>query len=47
MRSQYSRRPKGRGSNYERREWCRTCDARTLHLFDHGHGRHLCAECEL
>jgi len=40
-------RPRGRGSNYERKMRCRRCDARTTHLYDHGLERHLCADCEL
>lgn len=39
--------PKGRGSNYERTKHCPRCDRRTTHLFDHGEGLHLCAECEI
>lgn len=39
--------PRGRGSNYERRQFCRRCQTRTLHLYDHGEGVHLCTECEL
>lgn len=43
MRDKYP--PRGRGSNYERRQWCARCDTRTLHLFDHGEGMHICQEC--
>jgi len=41
------RPPRGRGSNYERKQFCRRCDARTVHLFDHGLNRHLCTVCDL
>lgn len=40
-------RPRGRGSNYARKQWCRQCRSRTTHLYDHGLDRHLCADCEL
>ena len=39
--------PRGRGSNYERKEWCEVCRARTTHLYDHGLGHHICARHEL